>query len=192
MQQQQLLQEEQMRQQQAQAEWERQQQMQQQQQQQQAQDDFMRQQQAQDEYMRQQQAQQFFLQQQAQQQQQLFDQQQYLQQQQQQPLQAQPTGFGSKNPFAFQQQAASPPPPSLPNFSASAPDLHAQQPPQRFNPIAEEDDDFSTVANTQANARRPHDDGKNSHLAQIIGNRSVPHYYFFVNQFAYLCVLFTH
>lgn len=189
MQQQQLLQEEQMRQQQAQLEWERQQQqLALQQQQQQAQEEFMRQQHAQaqqDEFMRQQQAQQLFLQQQQQAQQQaLFDQQQqqqYLQQQQQQqhqPIQAQPTGFGSKNPFAFQQQqqqASSPPPPSLPNFSASAPDLHAQQyqSPQRFNSIQEEDDDdFALVANTQANARRPYDDGKHAHLAGLIGNRA--------------------
>lgn len=174
-----------MRQQQAQLEWERQQQqLALQQQQQQAQEEFMRQQHAQaqqDEFMRQQQAQQLFLQQQQQAQQQaLFEQQQqqYLQQQQQQPIQAQPTGFGSKNPFAFQQQqASSPPPASLPNFSASAPDLHAQQyqSPQRFNSIQEEDDDddFALVANTQANARRPHDDGKHAHLAGLIGNRYV-------------------
>ncbi|KAF8321112.1 ENTH-domain-containing protein [Clavulina sp. PMI_390] len=176
MQQQQLLQQQQ-------AEWEMQQQQLALQQQQAQQEEMMRQQAAQEEFMRQQQAQQLFLQQQQEQQQQqaLWEQQQQQQQwlmqqqAQQQPIQAQPTGFGSKNPFAFQQQpqpAPSPPVASVPSFSASTPDLHSQRPQQpRFGAIEEEEEDPALLANTRANSRRPHDDGKNAHLAALIGNR---------------------
>lgn len=149
----------QFQQQQQQEEWQRQQLLLQQQQQQQQQAEWERTQQA---LMEQQ-----YLQQQQQQQQQ-FAQQQFLQQQ---PLQAQPTGFGSKNPFAFNQQspaASSPPPmPSLPTngFSQSTPDLHSRQ--------GTDEADERTMENTRANARRPYDDGRNAHLADLIANRCV-------------------
>lgn len=61
----------------------------------------------------------------------------WLQQQQQQQLMAQPTGFGSKNPFALGQGASSPPPmPSLPSISTTpAPSMtNQQQQQQRLTP----------------------------------------------------------
>jgi epsin len=131
------------------------------------------QQQQQEEYLRQQQAQQLFFQQQQQQAQtQAF----FQQQQQPQPLQAQPTGFGTKNPFAFPQNQTTSPPQPVPGFSASMPDLHSQQTPKRFNSVSieAEDDDSMLLANTRANARRPYDDGENAHLAQLIAARLVP------------------
>jgi len=53
------------------------------------------------------------------------------------------------------------------------PNLHSQQTPQIFNSVSSDpgDDDNALLANTRANARRPHDDGQNAHLAQLIGNR---------------------
>ncbi|KAF5352903.1 hypothetical protein D9758_007886 [Tetrapyrgos nigripes] len=86
----------QLQQQQEQAEYLRQQELFQQQQQQLQQEEWMRQQ--------------MMLQQQQQQQQQLQQQQMFLAQQQ--PIMAQPTGFGSNNPFALQTQSPSSPPPS--------------------------------------------------------------------------------
>lgn len=141
----------------AQEEWQRQQLAEQQQQQQ-------------EEYLRQQEAQQLFFQQQQQQAQaQAF----FGQQQQPQPLQAQPTGFGTRNPFAFPQNQSTSSPPPVPGFSASMPDLHSQQTPQRRNSEAEQDN-AELLANTIANARRTYDDEKNAHLAQLIANRLGP------------------
>ena len=65
-----------------------------------------------------------------QQQQQQAQQNAWLQQQQQQPLFAQPTGFGSKNPFALGAAASSPPPP-MPVMSGSATSINGQQQQQQ-------------------------------------------------------------
>jgi len=53
------------------------------------------------------------------------------------------------------------------------PDLHSQQTPQRFSSVNSDpgEDDTALLANTRANAHRPHDDGQNAHLAQLIANR---------------------
>ncbi|CAE7163423.1 unnamed protein product [Rhizoctonia solani] len=116
--------------------------------------------------------QQLMLQQQAQQQQQQ-QQQQYLMQQQMQmqsPLMAQPTGYGSNNPFAMmgggapQSPPVQAPAPSMSPFpSASTPSI-AQHSPSPQPSL--------THSNTIANARRtPGNDGANSHLANLLANR---------------------
>lgn len=167
--QQQAMQEQYLRQQ---AEWEAMQQAQQQAQlqaQQQAQqEEWMRQQQMlaqqqaqQDEWNRQQQ---LLLQQQQQQQQQ----QQYLmaQQQMQSPIMAQPTGYGSNNPFAMMggQQQLSPVSAPVTSPMLSISERPAASPAPSINSL--------TQQNTTANSRRtPANDGANSHLAQLIANR---------------------
>ncbi|KAJ1303907.1 hypothetical protein OPQ81_008319 [Rhizoctonia solani] len=134
--------------------------MQQQQQQQQQQ---LLQAQQQEEWNRQQ----LMLQQQAQQQQFL------MQQQMQSPLMAQPTGYGSNNPFAMmggmggapQSPPVSAPAPSMSPFpSASSPSIAQQSSPSPQPSL--------TQSNTMANSRRtPANDGANSHLANLIANR---------------------
>lgn len=63
----------------------------------------------------------------------------------------------------------------MPSFSSSMPDLHSppQQLQQRAPAIYEEPEEDELLKNTRANARRPHDDGRNAHLASLIGNRWV-------------------
>ncbi|CAE6477805.1 unnamed protein product [Rhizoctonia solani] len=115
--------------------------------------------------------QQLMLQQQAQQQQQ----QQFMMQQQQQmqmqsPLMAQPTGYGSNNPFAMmgggapQSPPVQTPAPSMSPFpSISSPSIaqHSPSPQPSLTP-----------SNSMANARRtPANDGANSHLANLLANR---------------------
>lgn len=148
----------------------------------------------QEEWMRQQ----LLLQQQQQQQQQA-----YLQQQQQQanlfaasPIQAQPTGFGSNNPFALNtgSQFSSPPPP-VPNFASSpSPAFGSQQQQQQQLPQFQQSTQPTTqsafasasspsprpppsptTANTLANARRPGviDEAKHAELNSLFANRSV-------------------
>ncbi|KAH7333946.1 hypothetical protein B0J17DRAFT_674788 [Rhizoctonia solani] len=155
-----------------QAEWEAMQQAQQAQ----AQQDAWQQQQLlqaqaqaqQDEWNRQQ----LMLQQQAQQQQQqqYMMQQQQMQMQMQSPLMAQPTGYGSNNPFAMmgggapQSPPVQTPAPSMSPFPSSSPSI-TQQPAPSPQPSL-------THSNTMANARRtPADDGANSHLANLLANR---------------------
>lgn len=94
------------------------------------------------------------------------------QQQQQQPfyqpqLQPQPTGFGSNNPFALNPQPS--PVPPLPSFNPSPSPAPAPIRTQS-QPVSNEGSP-TTANNTFANARRPHDDGKNSHLASLLANR---------------------
>ncbi|CAE6479061.1 unnamed protein product [Rhizoctonia solani] len=116
--------------------------------------------------------QQLMLQQQAQQQQQ--QQQQFLMQQQMQmqsPLMAQPTGYGSNNPFAMmgggapQSPPVQTPAPSMSPFpSAPSPSIaqHSSPSPQPS----------FTQSNSIANSRRtPANDGSNSHLANLLANR---------------------
>ncbi|KAJ6486714.1 epsin domain-containing protein [Mycena sanguinolenta] len=130
------------------------------------------QQQQQDEWMRQQ-----MLQQQQQQQQDEWMRQQMMAQQQQQQLVPQPTGFGTNNPFAPQQQQ---PPPPLPSFSPTM-----QQPPM-FNLQGTYDNNSTPQPSYQpsspsppAQAQQPGgpnfkvkvNDGNNQHLADLFANR---------------------
>lgn len=142
-------------------EWQRQQMLAQQQAQQQAQqEEWNRQQQAQQQLM-------FQQQQQAQQQQFLMS-----QQQMQSPLMAQPTGYGSNNPFAMMggqaQQQQQPqqhlsPAPSTSPFPSNPSLMERPTPSPTLS---------ATQQNTLANARRtPANDGANSHLANLIANR---------------------
>lgn len=144
-------------------EWQRQQMLAQQQAQQQAQqEEWNRQQQAQQQLM-------FQQQQQAQQQQFLMS-----QQQMQSPLMAQPTGYGSNNPFAMMggqaQQQQQPqqhlsPAPSTSPFPSNPSLMERPTPSPTLS---------ATQQNTLANARRtPANDGANSHLANLIANRLV-------------------
>ncbi|KAF8603394.1 ENTH-domain-containing protein [Ceratobasidium sp. AG-I] len=137
-------------------EWQRQQMLAQQQAQQQAQ---------QEEWNRQQQLQQQMMFQQQQQQQQP----QFLmgQQQMHSPLMAQPTGYGSNNPFALMggpPQQQSPAPSMSPFPSTPALTEHSAPSPQPSLSQVQQ--------NTLANARRtPANDGANTHLAHLIANR---------------------
>ncbi|QRV95694.1 epsin amino-terminal-like (ENTH) domain protein [Ceratobasidium sp. AG-Ba] len=162
--QQQAMQEQYLRQQ---AEWEAMQQAQLQAQQQAQQEEWMRQQMAQqqqaqqDEWNRQQQ----LLMQQQQQQQYLM-----AQQQMHSPLMAQPTGYGSNNPFAMMggqvqpQQQLSPAPAPAMSPMPSISERPAASPSPSLNSL--------TQQNTVANSRRtPANDGANAHLAHLIANR---------------------
>lgn len=152
-------------------EWQRQQMLAQQQAQQQAQ---------QEEWSRQQQQQQMMFQQQ--------QQQQFLmgQQQMHSPIMAQPTGYGSNNPFAMMggpTQQQSPAPSTSPFPSISTPSLTGASAPSPQPSLS------ATQQNTLANARRtPANDGANSHLAHLIANRFVLSYSeirpFFINRFS--------
>ncbi|KAJ7057781.1 ENTH-domain-containing protein [Mycena amicta] len=143
--------------------------------QQQQQQAFLQQQQQQaqqDEWMRQQ----MQLQQQQQQQDEWMRQQQMLQQQQQ--LVPQPTGFGSNNPFALQQQQPVPP---MPSFSPQ------QQQPPMFNLPGTYDNGSSppphqSSTSSPGPSQQPHqqdgpgfrvkvNDGNNQHLANLFANR---------------------
>ncbi|KAG8902820.1 hypothetical protein FRB99_004087 [Tulasnella sp. 403] len=135
------------------------------------------QQQQQEEWLRQQQMQQLLHQQQQQQQAQLMFQQQP---QQQGSLFAQPTGYGSNNPFALAAgtaQLTSPGPsfsPSPSTFGALSPP--AQQPqtqPQFTSSPSPQPPPSPTSANTLANARRPHvaEDPKHAQLNALFANR---------------------
>ncbi|KAG8707700.1 hypothetical protein FRC08_000335 [Ceratobasidium sp. 394] len=163
--QQQAMQEQYLRQQ---AEWEAMQLAQQQQAQAQAQQEAWQQQQMlaaqqqaqQDEWNRQQ----LMFQQQQQQQQQQFL---MAQQQMQSPVMAQPTGYGSNNPFAMMggvpQQQQSPAPVQSSSPMPSISDRPAISPSPSLS---------LTQQNTLANARRtPANDGANAHLAHLIANR---------------------
>ncbi|KAF8674499.1 ENTH protein [Rhizoctonia solani] len=106
--------------------------------------------------------QQLMLQQQQQQQQFL------MQQQMQSPLMAQPTGYGSNNPFAMMGGGA----PQSPPVQAPAPSMSPF--PSGPSPIVAQQSSPSplTQGNTIANSRRtPANDGANSHLANLIANR---------------------
>ncbi|KAG9083788.1 hypothetical protein FRC07_013816 [Ceratobasidium sp. 392] len=166
--QQQAMQEQYLRQQ---AEWEAMQQAQLQAQQQQQQQEAWQQQQMlaaqqqaqQEEWNRQQQQQQLMFQQQQQQQQQQY----LMAQQQMSPVMAQPTGYGSNNPFAM--MGGSPQPQQSPApVQASSP-----MPSISDRPAASPSPAISlTQQNTLANSRRtPANDGANSHLAHLIANR---------------------
>jgi epsin len=120
---------------------------------------------AQQEEWNRQQQQLMFQQQQAQQQQFLMQ-----QQQMQSPLMAQPTGYGSNNPFAMMQAPSqlspmSGPAPSMSPFpSTSTPSITEQSSPSPQPSL--------THQNTMANSRRPPgNDSANSHLAQLLANR---------------------
>jgi len=167
--QQQAMQEEYLRQQ---AEWNAMQQAQAQAQQQAQQEEWQRQQMMaqqqaqQEEWNRQQQQQQLLFQQQQQQQQQ----QQFLMgQQMQSPIMAQPTGYGSNNPFAMmgapqQQQQPSPSIGQSSSPYSSTPTISERPAPSPQPSL--------TQQNTMANARRtPANDGANTHLAHLIANR---------------------
>lgn len=105
-----------------------------------------------------------------QQQQQEWMQQQYLlqqqqQQQQQQMLQAQPTGYGSNNPFgpgpSAQPQQASPQPP-MPAFLPT-PQISSPAPAPTLQP--------QLTAQPPKQAQRPQkDDGENAKLAALLAN----------------------
>lgn len=148
----------------------------QQQQAQQAEWNAMQQQQAQQEEW---QRQQLLAQQQAQQQaewnamqQQQAQQQQFLMMQQQQqmqsPLMAQPTGYGSNNPFAMM---SSPTPPMPTQPQSLSPFPAASSTPSISEHTSPSPQPSLTSQNTFANARRPANDGANSHLAQLLANR---------------------
>lgn len=165
--QQQAMQEQYLRQQ---AEWEAMQQAQAQAQAQAQQDAWMQQQQQQqqqqllqaqqEEWNRQQ----LMLQQQQQAQQQQF----LMQQQMQSPIMAQPTGYGSNNPFAMMGGAPQSPPVQAPAASMSPfPSTSSPSIAQQPSPSPS-----LTQSSMLANARRtPADDGANSHLANLIANR---------------------
>lgn len=158
-----------------QAEYEWMLQQQQQQAQQQAQLQAIQQQQ-QESWMRQQ----MLMQQQQQQEQALYQQQQQQNLFPAAPLQAQPTGYGSNNPFALAAGTAqlSSPAPSLPNFGG--PSSSASPPPQPL-PQSQPSSFMSprppspTMANTLANARRPNviTSDKHSELNNLFANRCV-------------------
>ncbi|KAB5591191.1 Epsin amino-terminal domain containing protein [Ceratobasidium theobromae] len=106
---------------------------------------------------------------QQQQQQQQAQQQQFLMQQMQMqnPMMAQPTGYGSNNPFAMmgapsQPSPMSTPAPSMSPFPSASSSSITQSSPSPQPSL--------TQKNTIANSRRP-DDGANSHLAHLIANR---------------------
>ncbi|CAE6481902.1 unnamed protein product [Rhizoctonia solani] len=110
--------------------------------------------------------QQLMLQQQAQQQQFMMQ----PQMQMQSPLMAQPTGYGSNNPFAMMGGGAPQSPPvqapaaSMSPFPASSSSIAQQSSPSPQPSL--------THSNTLANSRRtPANDGANSHLASLLANR---------------------
>lgn len=111
--------------------------------------------------------QQMLLQQQQQlQQQQMLQQQQYLQQQHQQQLFAQPTGYGSNNPFAPatpQTSLFDPQPTGAPSFSPQP-----QQPAVSPAP-APALSPTTAPAKPAWQAPQPKDDGKHTGLAQLLG-----------------------
>ncbi|KAJ7615044.1 epsin domain-containing protein [Mycena polygramma] len=141
------------------------------------------------EYMRQQQQQQFLQQQQQEEwmrQQQMLQQQQQQEEwmrqqqmaQQQQQLVPQPTGFGTNNPFAPQQQQQAPP---LPSFSPSM-----QQPPvfnlpgTYDNGTSSPQPSFKSPSPSAQQQQQPQpasgfkvkvNDGNNQHLASLFANR---------------------
>ncbi|KAL7422772.1 hypothetical protein Q5752_002067 [Cryptotrichosporon argae] len=126
----------------------------------------MMQQQQQEEYMRQQ----MLLQQQQQQQQhEEWARQQYLlqqqQQQQQQSLFAQPTGYGSNNPFAPRAPAASPQPQPVEQQSSFLPVPQVQAPPQQPAPQPIEP---QVTARPAFNPPPKKDDGQHSQLANLL------------------------
>lgn len=86
------------------------------------------------------------------------------QQQQQQQLFAQPTGFGSNNPFALGQGTSSPPPmPTLPSISSPAPSANNQQQYQQPSPSP-------TPSSSQVPQVKARQD-ENSALAALFANR---------------------
>ncbi|KAI5121733.1 hypothetical protein M0805_009025 [Coniferiporia weirii] len=104
-----------------------------------------------------------------------FQQQQQQQQQQlaaQQPLYAQPTGFGSNNPFAISSFGQSPPPVASTSSNTSGidsfslPSTFAHSPsPSAQSPVS------VSPAPPPAMARPVRSDGEHAHLASILANR---------------------
>lgn len=145
------------------------------------QQEYLRQQQ---EWMRQQQEQQALQalqQQQQQQQEEWMRQQQMMQmmQQQQQPIMAQPTGFGSNNPFA----PASSPPPPMPSFNSSpstssGPSFNLQgtyesspAPPSFSTSSTSSPAPSSNQGSLNGPPRKTRADEEHAHLANLFANR---------------------